>query len=194
MSAQEGLVERLLRLNACEQGCSGRCKECPDDVAREAAARITSLESELAEARAALALAQPLYSRRELESELTQVRNHNATLRGALTIARECVVESFDFVDQWEGDKRDHQLLAQARLDQIEAALAGHGQAAPTMTAEQMREACVKAIPDNWLDPLLTGPEKKISKSPDAEIQALCVALRARLRSIAASPGKGGGA
>lgn len=37
------LVARLRRLSFCSPGCSGRCLECPDEIAREAADEIERL-------------------------------------------------------------------------------------------------------------------------------------------------------
>ncbi len=41
----DGIVKRLLEINACDPGCDGRCIECPDDLAGEAAAEITRLRA-----------------------------------------------------------------------------------------------------------------------------------------------------
>ena len=51
MTEQKAIAERLRSLNACTLGCDGRCKECPDDVGREAAALIDEMEKALADAR-----------------------------------------------------------------------------------------------------------------------------------------------
>lgn len=40
------------------------------------------------------------------------------------------------------------------------------------------------AIPTNWLDPLLSGDDKVIHKSPCPEIEALLQALRARITEL----------
>lgn len=42
------LVERLRNLRACEPGCEGRCDFCPDEVGREAADLIATLNAALA--------------------------------------------------------------------------------------------------------------------------------------------------
>lgn len=47
MSDDKTLPVRLRHLNACEPGCEGRCQECPDDVAREAADTIEQLREGL---------------------------------------------------------------------------------------------------------------------------------------------------
>jgi uncharacterized coiled-coil DUF342 family protein len=40
------IIERLRLVNACAAGCGGRCSECPDTVAREAADEIERLRAE----------------------------------------------------------------------------------------------------------------------------------------------------
>lgn len=40
------------------------------------------------------------------------------------------------------------------------------------------------AIPTNWLDPLLTGDDKVIHKSPCPEVEALLKAVRARIAAL----------
>lgn len=37
------LADKLEQLGACEEGCYGRCKECPDDLARQGAKAIRNL-------------------------------------------------------------------------------------------------------------------------------------------------------
>jgi hypothetical protein len=53
-----------------------------------------------------------------------------------------------------------------------------------------IREECAKAIPTNWLDPLLTGPNKVIQgpKYSNKDIENLCHAIQNRIRT--AQPGK----
>lgn len=46
------------------------------------------------------------------------------------------------------------------------------------------RQQVLDAIPTNWLDPLLSGPDKVISKSPCPEIEALLKAVRARIADL----------
>lgn len=40
------------------------------------------------------------------------------------------------------------------------------------------------AIPTSWLDPLLSGPDKVIVKSPCPEIEKLLTVLRARISEL----------
>lgn len=46
-------------------------------------------------------------------------------------------------------------------------------------------EKALDCIPSNWLDPLLTGPDAVIHKSPAPEIEALLNAVRARIKALA---------
>lgn len=46
------------------------------------------------------------------------------------------------------------------------------------------RQQVLDAIPTNWLDPLLNGPDKVIVKSPCPEIEALLKAVRARIAEL----------
>ena len=48
------LITRLKSQSACEPGCEGRCKVCPDDTAKEAAAEIERLTAEVERLRAVL--------------------------------------------------------------------------------------------------------------------------------------------
>jgi len=48
------IIERLRLVNACAAGCGGRCSECPDTVAREAADEIERLRAERDRLREAL--------------------------------------------------------------------------------------------------------------------------------------------
>lgn len=45
-------------------------------------------------------------------------------------------------------------------------------------------QQALDAIPTNWLDPLLSGPEKVIDKAPCPEVEALLKALRARIKDL----------
>ena len=47
-TGETALEARLLAMTACDRECGGRCAECPDDPMREAAARISALEREVA--------------------------------------------------------------------------------------------------------------------------------------------------
>jgi hypothetical protein len=40
---REALPQRLRELDVCESGCEGRCRECPQDVANDAANEIQTL-------------------------------------------------------------------------------------------------------------------------------------------------------
>lgn len=65
---------------------------------------------------------------------------------------------------------------------------------APTVP-EGMRERVLDAIPGNWLDPLLTGPDAVIPKEfghPQV-IEALLNAVRARVETALAAPAQKGG-
>ena len=44
------IVDRLESLGGCDPACCGRCKVCPDEVARDGAKEITALRTKLAEA------------------------------------------------------------------------------------------------------------------------------------------------
>lgn len=44
---REDILPRLRKMNACTSGCYGRCKECPNDLAAEAAKEIERLRGEL---------------------------------------------------------------------------------------------------------------------------------------------------
>lgn len=44
------IVDRLESLGGCDPACYGRCKVCPDEVARDGAKEITALRTKLAEA------------------------------------------------------------------------------------------------------------------------------------------------
>jgi hypothetical protein len=46
------------------------------------------------------------------------------------------------------------------------------------------RQQALDAIPNNWLDPLLTGDGKVIHKSTCPEIEALLKAVRARIAEL----------
>lgn len=46
------------------------------------------------------------------------------------------------------------------------------------------RQQVLDAIPANWLDPLLSGDDKVIHKSPCPEIEALLRAMRARIAEL----------
>ena len=49
---------------------------------------------------------------------------------------------------------------------------------------EREREACLSAVPDSWLDPLLTGPIAVIGKTANAaDIEELLFAIRNRIRN-----------
>ncbi|WP_368416643.1 hypothetical protein [Falsiroseomonas sp.] len=41
------IVERLLTIKLCEPGCSGECKDCPGDIASDAADEIERLREAL---------------------------------------------------------------------------------------------------------------------------------------------------
>lgn len=45
-------------------------------------------------------------------------------------------------------------------------------------------QQALDAIPTNWLDSLLTGPDKVINKSPCPEVEALLKAVRARITEL----------
>jgi hypothetical protein len=45
----ESIEERLVAQSNCEPGCHGRCIECPDSLAREAAAELTRLKARVEE-------------------------------------------------------------------------------------------------------------------------------------------------
>jgi hypothetical protein len=40
---KKDLIERLREISACDPGCQGRCRECPNDVIEEAIAEIKRL-------------------------------------------------------------------------------------------------------------------------------------------------------
>lgn len=42
------VVKRLRDMNACADGCHGRCKDCPNEIAADAATLITKLSEEKA--------------------------------------------------------------------------------------------------------------------------------------------------
>lgn len=44
----EELIERLENLGACVPGCEGRCTFCPDEVGREAATVLRTMQEEIA--------------------------------------------------------------------------------------------------------------------------------------------------
>ena len=48
------LVTKLLTLSACAAGCEGRCRVCPDEVAREAGKAIEQLSARIQHLKAAL--------------------------------------------------------------------------------------------------------------------------------------------
>lgn len=49
MSAMtDDIVERLRSVNACAQGCNGRCDGCPDNIIQEAAAALLSARADIA--------------------------------------------------------------------------------------------------------------------------------------------------
>lgn len=45
-------------------------------------------------------------------------------------------------------------------------------------------QQALDTIPTNWLDPLLSGDDKVIHKSPCPEIEALLKAVRARIAEL----------
>ena len=46
------------------------------------------------------------------------------------------------------------------------------------------RRACESAVPDSWLDPLLTGPRAVIGENANAsDIEPLLMAIRSRIRN-----------
>jgi hypothetical protein len=48
---------------------------------------------------------------------------------------------------------------------------------------EAERERCAKAVPGNWIDPLLTGPNKVVPTGIDCEVvERLLLAVRDRIR------------
>lgn len=49
---------------------------------------------------------------------------------------------------------------------------------------EQAKADALAVIPTNWLDPLLSGPDKVIHQSPCPEIEKLLTALRARIAKL----------
>lgn len=53
-----------------------------------------------------------------------------------------------------------------------------------------MLEKIIEAIPSNWCDPLLTGEDKVIGKSPYdyLDIENLLNAIRERIETIASQP------
>lgn len=73
----------------------------------------------------------------------------------------------------------------------ISAILTATSQLSQGNGAEEMRSACVEAIPTNWLDPLLTGPTAVLPKDYryyPREVENLLHALRKRLSEIPIPP------
>lgn len=48
-------------------------------------------------------------------------------------------------------------------------------------------DECANCVPTNWLDSLLTGPNKVIDKSPPREIEALLRGVQDRIRALKAN-------
>lgn len=236
MSAQEGLVGRLRRRSDFFRTLN---ETTAATIADEAADAITSLESELAEARLerdeAITNGQDRIA--DLGAELDQaagfIEIHKAenarllTVNATLRMALEPFAEfAHDLVndDGWIGSigrERISDWLGPTDFRTARAALAGHEQAAitgsdltdttsqhckesdascvhpvcdcgPTMTAEQMREACVKAALDRGN--FQSYARHELSYDCGQPRFDMMNEIVEAIRALPASPGKGGGA
>ena len=69
------------------------------------------------------------------------------------------------------------------QMTESEAAIIADLSAAEAKLAS-LRTGAVECIPNNWLDPLLTGPNAVIHDSPPIEVEDLLNALRERVRAL----------